>query len=30
LPMDPITILRNALGKESGGSGVPLNNEKYL
>ena len=24
-PMDPITIMRNALGKEEGGSGVPLN-----
>lgn len=23
-PMDPITIMRNALGKEHGGSGVPL------
>jgi len=22
--MDPITIMRNALGKEHGGSGVPL------
>lgn len=30
LPMDPITIMRNALGKEEGGSGVPLNREKYL
>ena len=24
-PMDPITMMRNALGKEEGGSGVPLN-----
>lgn len=23
-PMDPITIMRNCLGKEQGGSGVPL------
>ena len=29
-PMDPITIMRNALGKEEGGSGVPLNREKYM
>lgn len=29
-PMDPITIMRNALGKEEGGSGVPLNKEKYM
>jgi hypothetical protein len=27
--MDPITIMRNALGKEHGGSGVELNREKY-
>ncbi|KDO31864.1 hypothetical protein SPRG_03784 [Saprolegnia parasitica CBS 223.65] len=29
LPMDPITILRNALGKEEGGSGVPLDRDAY-
>lgn len=23
-PMDPITMMRNALGKAEGGSGVPL------
>eukprot|EP01086_Lenisia_limosa_P013417 TRINITY_DN42520_c0_g1_i1.p1 TRINITY_DN42520_c0_g1~~TRINITY_DN42520_c0_g1_i1.p1 ORF type:complete len:195 (+),score=39.33 TRINITY_DN42520_c0_g1_i1:3-587(+) len=28
-PMQPITILRNAIGKEHGGSGVPINNEEY-
>ena len=28
--MDPITIMRNALGKEEGGSGVPLDKDKYL
>eukprot|EP00730_Choanoeca_flexa_P010204 TRINITY_DN1666_c0_g1_i1.p1 TRINITY_DN1666_c0_g1~~TRINITY_DN1666_c0_g1_i1.p1 ORF type:complete len:229 (+),score=52.40 TRINITY_DN1666_c0_g1_i1:2-688(+) len=28
-PMQPITILRNALGKEEGGSGVPLDRSKY-
>ena len=28
--MDPITVMRNALGKDEGGSGVPLNREKYL
>jgi Protein of unknown function (DUF3228) len=30
LPMTPITIMRNALGKEEGGSGVLLNREEYL
>lgn len=29
LPMQPITIMRNCLGKEHGGSGVPLDFEKY-
>ena len=29
-PMDPITMMRNALGKAEGGSGVPLEREKYL
>uniref|UniRef100_A0A6B2LM33 Uncharacterized protein n=1 Tax=Arcella intermedia TaxID=1963864 RepID=A0A6B2LM33_9EUKA len=29
-PMDPITVMRNALGKEQGGSGVPLDREKYI
>lgn len=29
LPMDPITMMRNALGKEHGGSGVPIDREKY-
>lgn len=29
LPMAPITMMRNALGKEEGGSGVPLSKEKY-
>jgi hypothetical protein len=29
-PMKPTTMLRNALGKEEGGSGVPLNREEYL
>ena len=29
LPMTPITAMRNALGKEEGGSGAPLN-EKYM
>lgn len=28
-PMQPITILRNALGKKEGGSGVPLDKQKY-
>jgi hypothetical protein len=30
LPMQPITIMRNALGKEHGGSGVTLDREKYM
>ena len=29
LPMQPITMMRNALGKEEGGSGVPLVREEY-
>lgn len=29
-PMQPITMMRNALGREHGGSGVPLDREKYL
>ena len=29
LPMQPITVMRNALGKEHGGSGVPLDFAKY-
>ena len=28
-PMNPITMMRNALGKEHGGSGVPLDNNEY-
>ena len=28
-PMQPITMMRNALGKEYGGSGVPLDFDKY-
>lgn len=27
--MQPITMMRNALGKEEGGSGVPLDRKKY-
>ena len=30
LPMTPITAMRNALGKEYGGSGVPVEREKYM
>ena len=30
LPMTPITAMRNALGKDHGGSGVPIHREKYL
>ncbi|CAM9966573.1 unnamed protein product [Choristocarpus tenellus] len=29
IPMQPITMMRNALGKEEGGSGVPLDAQKY-
>lgn len=29
-PMQPITIMRNALGKEEGGSGVPIDREAYM
>lgn len=28
-PMQPITIMRNSLGKAEGGSGVPLDKEAY-
>ena len=27
--MDPITAMRNALGRDQGGSGVPLDPEAY-
>jgi hypothetical protein len=30
LPMNPITNMRNALGKEHGGSGVPLDRDAYM
>ena len=30
LPMQPITMMRNALGKEEGGSGVGLDRDKYM
>ncbi|KAF0731331.1 hypothetical protein Ae201684_011394 [Aphanomyces euteiches] len=30
LPMDPITIFRNALGKEEGGSGMPCDPKEYM
>jgi hypothetical protein len=29
-PMTPITVMRNALGKEEGSSGVPLERAKYM
>ena len=29
-PMTPITAMRNALGKEEGGSGIPINREEYM
>ena len=30
IPMDPITVMRNALGAEEGGSGVPLKRPAYM
>eukprot|EP00429_Kryptoperidinium_foliaceum_P032790 CAMPEP_0176134618 /NCGR_PEP_ID=MMETSP0120_2-20121206/68271_1 /TAXON_ID=160619 /ORGANISM="Kryptoperidinium foliaceum, Strain CCMP 1326" /LENGTH=206 /DNA_ID=CAMNT_0017470275 /DNA_START=121 /DNA_END=741 /DNA_ORIENTATION=+ len=30
LPMNPITVMRNSLGKDEGGSGVPLDREAYM
>ena len=30
LPFIPITIMRNALGKDEGGSGVPIDRKKYM
>jgi hypothetical protein len=30
LPMNPITVMRNSLGKDQGGSGVPLEREAYM
>lgn len=30
LPMTPITAMRNALGKEEGGSGIPLDRDSYM
>ena len=29
-PMTPITAMRNALGKEEGGSGIPINKDAYM
>jgi hypothetical protein len=30
IPMTPITAMRNALGKDEGGSGVPIDRESYM
>eukprot|EP00009_Paramoeba_aestuarina_P008272 CAMPEP_0201506938 /NCGR_PEP_ID=MMETSP0161_2-20130828/764_1 /ASSEMBLY_ACC=CAM_ASM_000251 /TAXON_ID=180227 /ORGANISM="Neoparamoeba aestuarina, Strain SoJaBio B1-5/56/2" /LENGTH=203 /DNA_ID=CAMNT_0047901183 /DNA_START=1 /DNA_END=609 /DNA_ORIENTATION=+ len=30
LPMNPITVMRNGLGKDQGGSGVAIEREKYM
>lgn len=30
LPMNPITVVRNSLGKDQGGSGVPLDRDAYM
>ena len=29
-PMEPLPLMRNALGVEQGGNGEPINREKYL
>lgn len=29
MPMQPITVMRNSLGKDEGGSGVPLDRRTY-
>jgi hypothetical protein len=29
LPMNPITAMRNALGEEEGGSGIPIDRKAY-
>ena len=30
IPMTPITAMRNALGKDEGGSGIPLDRNSYM
>lgn len=30
LPMNPMTAMRNALGKEEGGSGIPIDRDAYM
>mmetsp|Transcript_14211 Transcript_14211/g.14385 ORF Transcript_14211/g.14385 Transcript_14211/m.14385 type:complete len:99 (+) Transcript_14211:341-637(+) len=30
IPMTPITAMRNALGKEEGSSGIPLDRDSYM
>jgi hypothetical protein len=30
LPMNPITVMRNSLGKDEGGSGVPIDRDAYM
>jgi hypothetical protein len=30
LPMNPITVMRNGLGKDQGGSGIPITREAYM
>jgi len=30
LPFIPITIMRNSLGKNEGGSGVPIDRKKFM
>jgi hypothetical protein len=30
LPMNPITVMRNGLGKDQGGSGIPITRDAYM
>jgi len=30
LPMQPITAMRNAMGPEHGGSGIPIDKDSYM
>jgi hypothetical protein len=30
LPMNPITVMRNSLGKDEGGSGIPIDRDAYM
>lgn len=30
IPMDPITMMRNSLGIDEGGSGIKIDRDKYM